>query len=103
MKRILLIALFACLSISSSFAQLPNSSIAPDWTLTDLNGTTHNMYSYLDSGYTVFIDFSAVWCGPCWSYHNSGALENLYIDHGPAGYPNVSPTTTNDVDRKSVV
>jgi hypothetical protein len=55
------------------------------------------MYSYLDSGYTVFIDFSAVWCGPCWSYHNSGALENLYIDHGPAGYPNVSPTTTNDV------
>ncbi len=97
MKRILLIALVACLSVSSSFAQLPNSSIAPDWTLTDLNGTTHNMYSYLDSGYTVFIDFSAVWCGPCWSYHNSGALENLYIDHGPAGYPNVSPTTTNDV------
>ena len=97
MKRILLIALVACLSISSSFAQLPNSSIAPDWTLTDLNGTTHNMYSYLDSGYTVFIDFSAVWCGPCWSYHNSGALENLYIDHGPAGYPNVIPTTTNDV------
>ena len=97
MKRILLIALVACLSISSSFAQLPNSSIAPDWTLTDLNGTTHNMYSYLDSGYTVFIDFSAVWCGPCWSYHNSGALENLYIDHGPAGYPNVSSTTTNDV------
>ena len=97
MKRILLIALVACLSISSSFAQLPNSRIAPDWTLTDLNGTTHNMYSYLDSGYTVFIDFSAVWCGPCWNYHNSGALENLYIDHGPAGYPNVSPTTTNDV------
>ena len=97
MKRILLIALVACLSISSSFAQLPNGSLAPDWTLTDLNGTTHNMYSYLDSGYTVFIDFSAVWCGPCWSYHNSGALENLYIDHGPAGYPNVSPTTTNDV------
>jgi len=96
-KRILLIAIVICLSIHSSFAQLPNGSLAPDWTLTDLNGTTHNLYSYLDSGYTVFIDFSAVWCGPCWSYHTSGALENLYIDHGPAGYPNVSPTTTNDV------
>ncbi len=97
MKRILLIALVACLSISSSFAQLPDGSLAPDWTLTDLNGTTHNMYSYLDSGYTVFIDFSAIWCGPCWNYHVSGALENLYIDHGPSGYPNVSPTTTDDV------
>ena len=86
-----------CLSMYSSFAQLPNGSLAPDWTLTDLNGTTHNLYSYLDSGYTVFIDFSAVWCGPCWSYHISGALENLYIDHGPTGYPNVSPNTTNDV------
>jgi len=97
MKRILLIAMVVCLSMYSSFAQLPNGSLAPDWTLTDLNGTTHNLYSYLDSGYTVFIDFSAVWCGPCWSYHISGALENLYIDHGPAGYPNVSPATTNDV------
>ena len=86
-----------CLSMYSSFAQLPNGSLAPDWTLTDLNGTTHNLYSYLDSGYTVFIDFSAVWCGPCWSYHISGALENLYIDHGPTGYPNVSPNNTNDV------
>ena len=86
-----------CISMYSSFAQLPNGSLAPDWTLTDLNGTTHNLYSYLDSGYTVFIDFSAVWCGPCWSYHTSGALEDLYMNHGPAGFPNVSLNTTNDV------
>jgi len=86
-----------CLSVSSSFSQLPNGSIAPDWTLTDLNGTTHNLYSYLDNGYTVFIDFSAVWCPPCWSYHTSGALEDLYINHGPDGMPNVSSTTTDDV------
>ena len=78
MKRILLIALIACLSISSSFAQLPNGSLAPDWTLTDVLGVEHNLYSYLDSGYTVFIDFSAVWCGPCWSYHTGGTLESLY-------------------------
>ena len=81
----------------SSFAQLPNGSIAPDWTMTDLDGVEHNMYSYLDDGYTVIIDFSAVWCGPCWSYHISGALEDLYINHGPAGMPNVSATTTDDV------
>ena len=95
MKNILLI-LFLCLSTVIN-AQLPNGSIAPDWTLVDLNGTTHNLYSYLDSGYTVFIDFSAVWCPPCWSYHNSGALENMYIQHGPLGFPNVDTNTTDDV------
>lgn len=96
MKKILL-AFILCFSLNNVFAQLPNGSIAPDFTLTDLNGTTHNLYSYLDQGYTVFIDFSAVWCGPCWSYHISGALENLYTHHGPAGYPNVDPTTSDDV------
>ena len=34
-----------------------------DFTLTDLDGTSHNLIYYLDNGYTVFIDFSAtmVW------------------------------------------
>ena len=95
MKKILLI-LFLCLSTVIN-AQLPNGSTAPDWTLTDLNGTTHNLYTYLDQSYTVFIDFSAVWCGPCWGYHTSGALEDLYIHHGPLGFPNVNSNSTGDV------
>ena len=70
MRRLLLLF---CLFFSLNFAkaQLANGSIAPDWTLTDINGTTHNLYNYLDNGYTVFIDFSAVWCPPCWAYHNA--------------------------------
>jgi thiol-disulfide isomerase/thioredoxin len=97
MKKILLIAVVAILSFNNSQAQMPDGSIAPDFTLTDMNGTSHNLYNLLDQGYTVFVDFSAIWCGPCWSYHESGALENLYIDHGPAGMPNVSANTTDDV------
>ena len=75
MKKLLLI-LSLCLSTVIN-AQLPNLSIAPDWTLTDVNGTTHSLYDYLDNNYTVFLDFSAVWCGPCWGYHTGGALEDL--------------------------
>ena len=97
MKRILLITLVGILSFTYSSAQLADGSIAPDWTLTDVNGTAHNLYNYLDGSYTIFLDFSAVWCGPCWSYHTSGALEDLYIHHGPAGFPNVDPNTTDDV------
>ena len=97
MKSNLLIAIVVLLSFNNAQAQLANGSIAPDFELVDLNGTPHILYDYLDDGYTVFLDFSAVWCGPCWGYHTSGALEDLYINHGPAGLPNVSATTTNDV------
>ena len=97
MKKKLLIAIVALFTFNNAQAQLPNGSIAPDFTLTDLDSVTHNLYSYLDNGYTVFLDFSAVWCGPCWGYHTSGALEDLYMNHGPAGMPNVIPNTTDDV------
>lgn len=82
MKKNLLIAALALCSVGAT-AQIADNSICPDWTGTDINGNTYNLYSILDSGYTVFIDVSATWCGPCWAYHNSGALETLYTSHGP--------------------
>jgi hypothetical protein len=97
-KRIqLLCSLFAlAFTIAESNGQVINGTLSSDWTLTDINGVSHNLYTYLDSGKTVFIDISATWCSPCWSYHNSGAFENLWINHGPVGGTNVSATTTND-------
>lgn len=106
MKKLLLsLAIFA--GISSVKAQLPDGSIAPDFTVTayqswlsaagmNSNGT-YKLYDYLDAGYTVFLDVSATWCGPCWNYHLTGALDDLYINHGPAGYPGVSASTTDNV------
>lgn len=72
--------------ISSSInAQLANGAIAPDWTVMDLNGNTHNLYDVLEDGKSVVIDFSATWCGNCWNYHKTEALENIYKLYGPAG------------------
>lgn len=95
MKKILLSGMLF-LGLGAN-AQLADGSIAPDFTLTDINGTSHNLYSYLDAGYTVFIDVSATWCGPCWNYHTTNALEDLWVAHGPSGGTNVSGGTTDDV------
>ena len=97
MKKKLLIAIVALFTFNNAQAQMPNGSMAPDFTLTDLDGTTHQLYDYLDNGYAVFLDFSAVWCGPCWGYHTGGTLEDLFENHGPAGMSGVSPNTTDDV------
>ena len=97
MKKLLTILIVTLFTFNNTQAQLPDGSTAPDFTFNDLNGVAHNLYDYLEDGYTVFVDFSAVWCPPCFGYHQSGALEDLYINHGPAGAPNVSATTTDDV------
>lgn len=76
------------LSIVLSFkaqAQIPNGSVAPDITLTDLDGNTYNLHDLLESGKTIYIDLFATWCGPCWAYKNTGILEDLDTQYGPNG------------------
>jgi len=67
------------------FAQLPVGSVAPNFTLTDINGTSHTLYDYLDQGKTVVLDFSTTWCEPCWSYHEAHTLDSVYAKYGPSG------------------
>ncbi|MFN0035769.1 MAG: T9SS type A sorting domain-containing protein [Saprospiraceae bacterium] len=85
MKKHLLLLVIAMMGCTSAYAQIAPGSIAPDFTASDINGNSYNLYDLLNEGKTVFIDFSATWCAPCWNYHNGGALETIWEEHGPDG------------------
>ena len=85
MKRIFTL-LFTLMLINFNVkAQLAPESIAPDFTATDIDGVEHNLYDLLDEGKTVILDVFATWCPPCWSYHQTHALKDIYEMYGPDG------------------
>ena len=63
MKKHLLLFLLAMSGFLRLAAQLPDGTIAPDWTETSITGQTFNLYTMLNQGKVVYIDFSATWCG----------------------------------------
>ena len=90
MKKIF--TLFAAMAMMAfSYAQLPDGSTAPDFSLYEIDKTTGqmitsqtiNLYSMLNDYKTVFIDVSATTCSPCYSFHQGGTLESIYNNYGP--------------------
>ncbi|MDG1933685.1 MAG: plastocyanin/azurin family copper-binding protein, partial [Flavobacteriales bacterium] len=84
MKRILIILFIFFYNFSNAQSGLLNGSgSAPDFTVVDLNGNSHNLYSYLDSGFVTVLELLSVTCGHC-QMHASGT-NNSYSLNGPNG------------------
>ncbi|TNE50074.1 MAG: T9SS type A sorting domain-containing protein [Bacteroidetes bacterium] len=85
MKKIVLLLSFVLAGFTAAFAQIPNGSTAPNFTVTDIDGNVHTLYDLLDQGKTVYLDIFATWCVPCWNYHQTHALRDIWDQYGPNG------------------
>jgi len=58
-------------------------TIATDFTLTDIHGVTRNLYSEINAGKTVVLDFFITNCGTC--QINTATLESIWQTYGYNG------------------
>lgn len=74
LSKCVLLSLIVIFSHKSNYAQN-----APDFTFTDVNGETHNLYHALDQGFIVLLDFFYTECGPCQA--SSSEIQKIFEDY----------------------
>ena len=68
-----------CLALVSINAQT-SLTTAVDFTVTDVHGETHNLFSLLNEGKYVIVDFFFTTCGPCIA--SVPTLNKSFTDYG---------------------
>lgn len=75
-KTTFLLFFFAALA-SSQTSNYQNGDLVDDFTVTDIDGVEHNLYSITAQGKYVWLDFFFVDCGPC---RQTAAIFNEFYD-----------------------
>jgi peroxiredoxin len=75
---IYLACFFVCISLLlSGCSSVDKGSVAPDFTLTDLNGSPVTLADY--KGKNIYLNFWASWCDPC--KEELPDIENVYQEY----------------------
>jgi hypothetical protein len=72
-----------CYFIFISSYYINAQTVAPDFTLTDTHGVTRNLYSELNAGKSIVLDFFITNCGTC--QINTSILESIWQTYGYDG------------------
>ena len=82
-QLIIVLSFFIFTNTSAQYGMLNGTGYAPNVTVVDLNGATHDVYEYLDSGYVVVLELVSASCATCAAY--AAGTENSYNLYGPGG------------------
>ena len=85
MKKLTVLGIVLLLA-TSIFGAYQVGDRVDNFTLTDCDGNTVNLYDYYSeqnggTQFVVFLNFSEPWCGPCQA--EAAHLEQVYQDYGP--------------------
>jgi len=81
MKKLILVFLLASVyNLQAQLSNYSNGDTVNDFTVTDVNGNTHNLYTYTAAGKYVFIDFFYSVCGGCQNFIPT--FNELYDKYG---------------------
>ncbi len=85
-KHLLLAILFLGFGVGLNAQLASGTTFTGNITGDDVvTGEKIDVQAWLQDGKSVVIDVFATWCGPCWSFHATGWLEDMNHRFGPEG------------------